>query len=78
MTLVLDNIEQINQAIEVERKFQYINIRGKETTFSKFMISQLKKIYKLTKRETKWAVLIEYFEHYEISSMLARKNMIIK
>ena len=76
MTLQLDNIEQINQAIEVERKYQYINIRGRESTFSKFIITQLKKIYKLTKRETKWAVLIEYFEHYEVSSMLARKNMI--
>ena len=78
MTLELDNIEQIHQAIEVERKFQYINIKGRETTFSKFMISQIKKIYKLTKKETKWAILIEYFEHYEVSSMLARKNMIEK
>ena len=78
MALELDNIEQIHQAIEVERKYQYINIKGKETTFARFMISQLKKIHKLTKRETKWAVLIEYFEHYEMSSMLARKNMIEK
>ena len=76
MTLELDNIEQINQAVEIERKYQYINIRGREYTFSKFIISQLKKIYKLTKKETKWAVLIEYFEHYDISSMLARKNMV--
>ena len=78
MTLNLDNIEQIRQAIEIERKFQYINIRGKESTFSKFIISQLKKIYKLTKKETKWAVLIEYFEHYEMSSTMSRKRMIEK
>ena len=78
MTLELDNIEQIRQAIEVERKFQYINIRGRESTFSGFIISQLKKIYKLTKKDSKWAILIEYFEHYEISSMLARKNMVEK
>lgn len=78
MSLKIENIEQINQAIEIERKFQYINIRGRETTFSKFIIAQLKKIYKLTKKDPKWAILVEYFEHYEISSMLSRKHMVEK
>ena len=78
MILPNEDIEKIRQAIEIERKYQYINIRGRECTFSKFIISQLKKIYKNTKRETKWAVLIEYFDHYEISSMISRKNMIEK
>lgn len=78
MVLQLDNIEQIRQAIDIERKYQYMNLRGKEYTFSKFIISQLKKIYKLSKKEPQWAVLIEHFEHYEMSSMLARKNMVEK
>ena len=76
MILSEEETDKIRKAVEVERKYQYINIRGKESTFSKFIISQLKKIYKLTKKETKWAVLIEYFDHYEMSSMLSRKKMI--
>ena len=76
MTLQLDNLEQIRQAIEIERKYQYINLKGKSGTFAKFIISQIKKIYKLTKKDAKWSVLSEHFEHYDISSMLSRKKMI--
>ena len=78
MILSPEETEKIKQAIEVERKYQYSNLRGREYTFSKFIISQLKKIYKITKRETKWAVLIEYFDHYEMSSSISRRNMIEK
>ena len=47
MILSNEEKEKIRQAIEVERKYQYINIKGREYTFSKFMISQLNKICKL-------------------------------
>ena len=53
MILSEEETDKIRKAVEVERKYQYINIRGKESTFSKFIISKLKKIYKLTKTETK-------------------------
>ena len=76
MILSPEEIEKIRQAVEIERKYQYINIKGKECTFSRFIISQLRKIHKLTKRDSKWAVLIEYFEHYEMSAMLSRKKMV--
>ena len=43
---MIDNLEQIKQAIDVERKYQYINIMGKKFSFAKFIKNELKKIYK--------------------------------
>ena len=76
---MLDNtelIKQLRQAIEVEQKNQYINIRGKEDSFSGFILKQLHKFYKLSKKNPKWILLIKEFETYEISSMPTRRKAI--
>ena len=66
---MLDNtesIKQLRQAIEVEQKNQYINIRGKEDSFSGFILKQLHKFYKISKKNPKWILLIKEFETYEL------------
>ncbi|MDD3237951.1 MAG: ATP-dependent DNA helicase RecG [Candidatus Gastranaerophilales bacterium] len=70
------NLDQIKLAIAVEEKHQYIDIRGKETSFSGFMIKELRKIYKLSKKNTRWLPIIEAFEHYAQESMPQRKKIL--
>ena len=47
---MIENIQQIRQAIEVEQKNQYIDIRGRQSNFSGFILKQLHKIYKESKK----------------------------
>ena len=39
------DIEQIRRAIQVEEKYKFINIMGKESSFAGFILKNLKKIY---------------------------------
>ena len=59
---MIENIEQIRQAIEVEQKNQYIDIRGRHDTFSGFILKQLHNLYKKSKKNPKWILLIKEFE----------------
>lgn len=70
------NLEQIRQAIEIERKHQYINIRGKNSTFAKFIKSEILGFYKKSNKNPKWQILIEAFERYPHDSMPLRKRAI--
>lgn len=74
----LDNIDiaQIRRAIEVEEKYKYINIMGREAAFAGFMLKQLKLIYKYSNKNTKWLPVIEAFEHYPTDNMFQRKKTI--
>jgi len=72
----IEIINQLRQAIEVEQKNQYINIRGKEDNFSGFILKQLHKFYKFSKKNPKWMLLIKEFETYEISSMPVRRKAV--
>ncbi len=70
------DIEHIKRAIQVEEKYNYINIRGKESAFSAFMIKQIKLIYKHSKKNVKWLTVIEAFEHYPTDNIFQRKKTI--
>ena len=41
------DIELIKKAVELEEKYKYIDLEGRENTFSGFMIKQIKQIYKI-------------------------------
>ena len=62
---MIDNIEQLRQAIEVEQKNSYINIKGKSDSFASFILKQLHIFYKKSKKNPKWILLIKEFETYE-------------
>lgn len=70
------NLEQIKQAIEIERKHQYINIRGKNQTFAKFIKGEILNAYKNSNKNPKWKILLETFELYPTDSMPIRKKAI--
>ncbi len=74
----LENIdlEHIKRAIQVEEKYKYIDILGKETSFSGFMLKNLKKIYKYSGKNVKWLPVIESFEHYSMENIFQRKKTI--
>ncbi len=78
MSTTLENIDlnKIQQAIDVEIKHQYINIRGNQQYFAQFIQSELKIIYKNSKKNPKWITLIEAFDRYATESMPVRKRMI--
>lgn len=73
---MIDNLEQIKKAIEVEIKYQYIDIHGKTQPFSSFIKSEAKKNYKLSKKNPKWAVLVEAFEQYPYDNVNERRKTI--
>ena len=73
---MIENIDQIRQAVEIEQKHQYINIRGNKTTFSEFILKQLRILYKKSNKNPKWLLLSKEFETYDISSMPVRRKAI--
>lgn len=72
----IENLEQIKQAIEIERKHQYINIKGKNQTFARFIKGEILTAYKNSKKNPKWQILLETFERYPSDSMPLRKKAI--
>ncbi len=73
---MIDNIEQIRQAIEIEQKHLYIDIRGKGDTFSGFILKQLHNLYRKSKRNPKWVVLTKEFETYAMATMATRRKAV--
>lgn len=73
---MIENIGKIRQAIEVEQKNLYIDIRGKEDTFSGFILKQLHRLYKESKKNPKWVMLIKEFESYAIAGVSARRKAV--
>lgn len=73
---MIDNIDQLKKAIEIEIQYKYIDIHGKTQPFSKFITNEAKKYYKLSKKNPKWAVLIEIFEHYPFANVNERRKSI--
>ena len=72
----MENLEKIKLAIEVEMKYRYIDIHGKKQAFSSFIKKEAEKNYKLSKKNPKWAVMIETFEHYPFASVPERRRAI--
>ena len=70
------DITQIKRAIQIEEKYKYINIMGREVDFAKFMQKQLNLIYKNSSRNPKWLTVIEAFEHYSMENVIQRKKTI--
>ena len=73
---MIDNIEQLKKAIEIEIQYKYIDIHGKTQAFSTFIKNEAKRYYKLSKKNPKWAVLAEIFEHYPFAGINERRKSI--
>ena len=73
---MIEDLEKLKLAIDVEVKHRYIDIHGKTKCFSKFIVSEANKYYKLFKKNPKWAVIAETFAHYPIASVPERRRSI--
>lgn len=73
---MIEDIEKIRKAIDIEIKCKYIDIHGKTQTFSKFIKSEAKKYYKLSQKNPKWQVLYETFDRYPFAGMPERRRSI--
>ncbi len=73
---MIDNIEQLKKAIDIEIQYKYIDIHGKTQSFSNFIKNEAKRYYKLSKKNPKWAVLAETFEHYPFAGINERRKSI--
>lgn len=71
-----EQIKILRQAIEVEQKNLYIDIRGKEDNFSGFILKQLHKFYRKSKKNPKWILLIKEFETYSMSTVIVRRKAV--
>ncbi len=76
--LTKEELEHIKRAIDVEEKYKYINIHGRECVFSDFILNNLRVIYKKSKKNVKWLPIIEAFEHYPMENPLQRKKSVIR
>ena len=73
---MIENLDQIKLAIDVEVKYKYIDIRGKAQCFSAFIKNEARKIYKTSGKNPRWQVIIETFEHYPFASLNERRRAI--
>ncbi|PWL74928.1 DNA helicase RecG [Candidatus Gastranaerophilales bacterium] len=73
---MIEDLEKLKIAIDVEVKHRYIDIHGKTQTFSRFIANEAKKYFKLSKKNPKWAVIAEAFEHYPFASVPERRRSI--
>lgn len=73
---MIENLDKLKIAIDVEIKHKYIDIRGKSQSFSSFIKNEAKKLYKSTQKNPRWAVIIEAFEHYPYASLNERRKSI--
>ena len=73
---MIENIEQLKKAIEIEIQYKYIDIHGKKQAFSSFIKNEAKKYYKLSKKNPKWSLIVEIFEHYPFAGINERRKSI--
>ena len=75
---MIENLEQLKKAIEIEIQYKYIDIHGKKQSFSSFIKHEAQKYYKLSKKNPKWALIAENFEHYPFANVNERRKSIDK
>lgn len=73
---MVENLGKIKAAIDIEVKYRYIDIHGKTQKFSSFIKKEAQKNYKLSKKNPRWEVVIESFEHYPYASITERRKAI--
>ena len=73
---MIENLDKIKAAIEIETKYRYIDIHGKTQNFSSIIKQEAQKNYKKFKKNPRWAVLIEAFDVYPYASVPERRKSI--
>ena len=53
---MLINLDKLKQALDIESEYRYIDIQGRQKTFSQFIKSEIKKEMKNSKSNPRWAI----------------------
>jgi ATP-dependent DNA helicase RecG len=78
MKVEQQEIENIIKAIDVEIKHQYIDLKGKKSTFSQYISALAKSFYRLPPKDKRWAELALLFSKYDTMSLTDRMQAIKK
>ena len=70
---MIENLDKIKAAIDIEVKYQYIDVHGKRQTFSSFIKQEAQKNYKKSKKNPRWAIVLEAFDVYPCASISERR-----
>ncbi len=73
---MLDNLDRVKQALDIESEYRYIDIHGREKTFSQFIRGEIKKEIKKDHKNPRWAVLYEAFDVYPYAGVPERRKAI--
>ena len=73
---MVENLDKIKAAIDIEVKYLYIDIHGKTQKFSSFIKGEARKNYKKSGKNPRWAVVEEAFEVYPYASVPERRKAI--
>ena len=73
---MVDNLDKIKAAIDIEVKYRYIDIHGKTQKFSSFIKNEAKKNYKKSKKNPRWEVVVEAFDVYPYAYVTERRKSI--
>lgn len=69
-------LENIKKAIEVEEKHQYIDIKGKKSTFSQYIASIARNYYRIPPKDKRWADMSILFTKYSTMDIASRMQAI--
>ena len=73
---MVENLDKIKAAIDIEVKYRYIDIHGKTQKFSSFIKGEARKNYKKSGKNPRWTVVEEAFEVYPYASVPERRKAI--
>lgn len=73
---MVENLDKIKAAIDIEVKYRYIDIHGKTQNFSSFIKGEARKNYKKSGKNPRWAVVEEAFDVYPYASVPERRKAI--
>ena len=69
-------LERLKAAINIEDKYRYINLMGKQFPFSEFMKRETNKIFLKTGKNPKWEAMKDAFGVYPFESFSTRKRTV--
>ena len=73
---MVENLDKIKAAIDIEVKYRYIDIHGKTQNFSSFIKGEARKNYKKSGKNPRWAGVEEAFDVYPYASVPERRKAI--
>lgn len=72
MSIQKQDLENLKRAIEAEIKHQYIDLRGKKSTFSRYIANTAKNYYRVPPKNKAWAEIVILFSDYGNMSLTDR------